>query len=178
MKRIFYYLNYKNLFQDIKKCGFVYSWKKLVISYVVALFSAICIGLLFRLDWIQIAVILVCAGLALPVLIVNGYNSSYQQRRFSDVNQYVEQMLYYFKANNYLILDSLTEIQKLFPTGPMRAAIEKGILHIKQGYDGILREGALQFIEEEYPCERVRKLHKFMISVNRNGGKCDGPRGP
>lgn len=173
MKKIFYYLNYKNLFKEIKQYGFVYSWKKLLVSYAITIAAAICIGILFELELPEITVILVCAVLALPLLIRNAYNSLYQQKRFSDVNQYVEKMLYSFKADNFQILNALRDVQSLFPTGPMHEAIEKGLANVENAYEGDLKEAALNLIEQEYPCERIRKLHKFMLSVSRNGGECE-----
>lgn len=173
MKKIFYYLNYKNLFQEIKQYGFVYSWKKLLVSYGITIFAAICIGLLFQLEIPEITIILVCAALVLPLLIRNAYNSLFQQKRFSDVNQYVEKMLYSFKANHFMILDALRDVQKLFPTGPMHDVIEQGLSNVDKAYEGDLKEAALNLVEQEYPCERIRKLHKFMLSVSRNGGECE-----
>ena len=71
-----YYLNHKNLIGEIENYGYVFKFKKLLITYLCVLAGCILAGWLYKLPLYGYAVIIVFALLQTPFLIRNYYKSS------------------------------------------------------------------------------------------------------
>ena len=164
-----YYLNHKNLIGEIENYGYVFKFKKLLITYLCVLAGCILAGWLYKLPLYGYAVIIVFALLQTPFLIRNYYKSLYEQRRFSDASKYVERMLYYFKAKGK-ILDALIDAEKVFPDGHMKDCIHNAVRHIQDTVDENAVKDALRIIEQEYSCRRIKRLHIFMLQIEKDGG--------
>lgn len=168
-----YYLNPLNLVSKVEAYGYEYSIKNVLITYVIAIFTAICASLIYQLNIVQIFALCIFALCLTPKLIVNGFKNLHQQKRFADVNKYIEKMLYYFKSSKKILV-SLTDIQRLFPEGEMSEAINDAITHIRTATTGNdLTEEGLEIIAKRFPCARIKTLHGFLLSVERVGGDCD-----
>lgn len=186
------YLNNKNLIGEIEHYGYVYSVKKLVLTYVLMLASGIIAAYLFRLHlagYISISVYLL---LITPKLIAQAYKTMYEQRRFSDASKYIEKMLYYFKAHNKIIT-ALSDASLIFPEGEMKDTILQAVDYIYNQDDSIfdketreyfkndftatstrtVEEKALKIIELKFPNKRIKRMHSFFIKVEENGGNPD-----
>ena len=168
-----YYLNPINLSKRVEAYGYEYSWKNVLTTYFIAMFTAVCASLIYQLNVVQVFTLcIICLALT-PKLIVNGFKNMYQQKRFADVNKYIEKMLYYFKSSKKILV-SLTDIQRLFPEGEMSDAIRDAITHIRTSTSGRdLTEEGLEIIAKRFPCGRINTLHGFLLSVERIGGDCD-----
>ena len=142
-----YYLNHKNLIGEIENYGYVFKFKKLLITYLCVLAGCILAGWLYKLPLYGYAVIIVFALLQTPFLIRNYYKSLYEQRRFSDASKYVERMLYYFKAKGK-ILDALIDAEKVFPDGHMKDCIHNAVRHIQDTVDENAVKDALRIVEQ------------------------------
>ena len=163
----------KNLIGEIERYGYVYSFKNMLIQYFVAVLLSILAGYLFKLSIGGYAVLIITAVLVTPGLVRSSYKNAYEQRRFSDVNKYVEKILYYFKSSGK-ILDSLDNALQIFSDGEMHDCISKAIEYIVSSdeiYD--VEENALKIIDKAFPCEKVKNAHKFMLMVEKNGGEYD-----
>ena len=167
-----YYLNHKNLIGEIENYGYVFKFKKLLITYLCVLAGCILAGWLYKLPLYGYAVIIAFALLQTPFLVRNYYKSLYEQRRFSDASKYVERMLYYFKAKGK-ILDALIDVEKIFPEGHMKDCIGNAISHIQNTIDENAVKDALEIIEQEYYCTRINRLHKFLLQIETDGGDVD-----
>lgn len=172
-KGVLYYMNPLHLVADINGYGYDYSIKTVIVSYVVAIVAAVATGLLYKLNIFQMIILGLIAIIATPFLIANSFKSTYQQKRFSEVSSYIEKMLYYFKSSKKIII-ALEDMQRLFPTGEMREAIDDAIDHIRTAVsnEDITAE-ALEMISNKYPCERIRTMHGFLLSVESKGGESD-----
>lgn len=170
---VFYYLNPFHLMSLVEGYGFAYSMKKILASYGIAITAAVAAGLLYKMNMMQIMIICIMAILATPFIVINGFKLIYQQNRFLQVNKYIEKMLYYFQSNGKILV-SLKDILRLFPSGEMHDVLEDAIEHIETSYSQAdITEEALLMIEEKFPCGRIRTLHGFLLSVERNGGNSD-----
>ena len=114
----------ENISEELQKYGYVFSWKKNIVLYVIAFLSTILLGRLFRLQ--GITQILLCIGtlLMFPFFLMNTYRSRYNQKRFSDLNIYMEQYLYSFQKTGK-VLETLEDVSKLFVDGEMKTCIEE-----------------------------------------------------
>lgn len=171
-KHFFYYLNHKNLIGEIEQYGYVITLKKIIIAYVGMIMGSIVAAYLFRLRPIGYAVICGASVLLTPLLVLYSYRALYEQRRFSDASKYMEKMLYYFKSSRK-ILDSLEKASVIFHPGVMKTAIDDAILYIHTENVSDIEENALMIIEKEFPNNKIRRLHKYLLSVEKNGGNPD-----
>ena len=96
-----------------------------------------------------------------------------EEKRFSDVNIYLEQMLYSFRKSGK-ILSALLDVEKLFPTGSMGETIHEAAGYIQETYDGEkITEKALTIIETEYHTRRMVSAHRLMLKAEQIGGSCE-----
>lgn len=154
---------------EIAGYGFSYSLKKFYLTMALFFASVLVTGYLFKLHWQYIA-ILACTVLAcVPFIILGQYKYLYEQKRFTDVSTYVEQMIYNFKKQPK-ILNALTDVRRLFnqSDNKMGTVLDAAIASIQK--DGNGYETALNLIYESYPCSRVKSLHRFMIKIEKTGG--------
>lgn len=155
---------------EIAGYGFTYSLKKVYVTMLIFFVGILITGFLFKL---QMSYILILGGigiLMLPMIIISQYKYLFEQRRFTDVSTYVEQMIYNFKKQPK-ILNALIEVKRMFVNdgkSQMASTLEKAIKSIQE--DGADYTGALSSIYEQYPCSRVKSLHRFMMKIERNGG--------
>lgn len=167
------YLNPKNIATEVHRYGYDFSMKK-YIRNISLVFAAIAIlAYFYKLNNLCIFLILALTALFLPSLLFTTYKNMYEQKKFDDLTNYMEQMLYSFKRRNK-ILTSLEDTLYLFPEGEMHEAIEKAIRHIREADTrGDIYKEALSFIEEDYGCKRLRTLHDFLIKIENTGGEYD-----
>lgn len=112
------------------------------------------------------AILIVIFLCSLPVIIVDQFRFLYEQKRFRQSVDYMEQMIYSFKKTPKILV-SLQDVLSL-SDGKMKECLQQAIEAIEHGD---LYEDALLPIENEYGCERMKILHDFMIKVERQGGK-------
>lgn len=145
-------------------------WTKCLCIFTAAAAGGM-LGYIFRLGLTGSLIMIFGIFLMLPKLIFNLYKSKYEKLRFEDVNIYMEQILYAFREKSK-ILDSLENIQMLFPNGNMNGVICRSIdmIHQRTG-TGKTERLALSMIEERYPCSRLRVLHDFMLNAEEVGGE-------
>lgn len=90
--------------------------------------------------------------------------------QFQEAITYMEQLLFTFQSKKK-ILGSLLDIQPLFADSPMGTVIEEACDYIRNGEEtnrGF--RGANELIEEKYPCQRIRRIHRFLEHVEEYGG--------
>lgn len=164
-------LNPKNLQKVIDEYGYSFSIGKYAVFIAAVITGAVICGLLFSLKWYYIALIAGTGILCLPSLILDGYKNMYEHKRFLDISDYMEQILYSFK-NSQKILTALKDTQTLFEVkGNMHETIQKMVNYIEIGkYQKNLYREAFSIIEREYPCKRLYAIHDYLESVEQNGG--------
>lgn len=129
------------------------------------------ICLAYRLNIISI-ILCMSAGVA--------FNYFYQREeikrrrlleRFKDGIMYMEQMIYSFKKQPKIRL-ALQDAQKI-GSSEVKELLEEVIVNIDTNESENIYEEALELVEKEYKCKRIRSLHKFLIKIEEHGGEYD-----
>lgn len=168
-------LHPKNLEKEVHVYGYHFSWKSHVALMAGALLGIGAVGILFRLKLLYFMIVLAAVILVLPVLVLDMYKKMYEQKRFSDVCSYMEQLLYAFQKTGKVV-SALKETREIFDEGQMRRCIEEAILYMELGRaesaQGVLREG-LQRIEQQYACSKLMMVHGVLIDAEEYGGEAE-----
>ena len=167
-KNAFYYANPKNVSAEVKEYGYELKASKTIIFYAIYMVTMLVFSFLFSLHWISTVIVLVAGFLFVPYIVAMGYKNMHEQQRFSEATQYIEQMLYSFR-NNRKVITSLKDVESIFEKGTMRSCIREAQFKILNNTEEGEKE-ALRVIEEKYNCEKIKKMHAFMIKVERLGG--------
>lgn len=155
---------------EIELYGYSYSLKKHLLLVTGVLVALVGLASILGLTMLQILILVALFFVFIPRLILNSYLNMYEQKKFVDVSNYIEQMLYSFKQRSK-ILDALEDTALLFPDGTMGDTLREMIAYIHNGITyGNLYEEAFEMIEQEYGCEILRRIHTFMIRVEEVGG--------
>lgn len=171
MKNKFKYFNPNNLIKEIRMYGYYYSLKNQLFLTLVILLCLFGMGKLLGLENIQILVLAILIFIKVPKLILNVYINMFEQKKFADVSNYAEQMLYSFKRKSK-ILNALEDTSLLFPDNLMGETIQNAINHIEQATtEGNVYEESFGIIEKEYGCDVVSRIHSFMNRVELSGGE-------
>lgn len=160
------YLNPKEMETEIIGYGYQYSLKSYLITLFLSLAVVVAVCRFFQLTPKYMAILIVIFCFSLPVIIVDQFRFLYEQKRFRQSVDYMEQMIYSFKRKPK-ILESLRDVLSL-SDGKMAECLNQAIEAINRGDS---YEDALLPIENEYGCERMKILHDFLIKVERQGGK-------
>ena len=151
--------------------GYHYSWKKYIVTNIGVIMGLVLIAKLLSLSIEYTIMLGVIAVLCEPYLILNGYMNMYEQKRFMEASNYMEQMLYSFKRKSK-IMNALEDSLLLFPDSLMGKCIEDTMEHISTSdTEGNIYQESFGIIEKEYGCEMMRKIHTFMIRVETSGGE-------
>lgn len=154
----------------VRNYGFEISVSKYISQMICMSLLMYGFGRLMGLTGMYLWCLLVVVGITIPLQIHNLCRSKYEESRFVDISNYIEQLLYSFKRHSKII-NALEEASIIFPEGEMGQTIEKALNHIQElSAGGYSYEEALGFIVERYDCEIVRRVHKFIISVELFGG--------
>lgn len=165
----------KNTLSDeLTTYGYVFSMKKSIIMYALAVAAMFLLGKVFRLNTVSIIVISAVAVIMLPFFIRNQLRNKYIQRQFSDLNIYMEQYLYSFRKTKK-VLTALKDVETLFEDGEMKETIHAAIHHIEKTFDekDVVKNG-LKIIEDKYDNDVLRMIHRFSLEAETLGGNCDG----
>lgn len=155
---------------EIHMYGYDYSTGSYLKSLLFSFAGVGAVGHCFQLKWQYIAVLLLGFLLLMPIIILSVYRNMYEQKKFVDVGNYVEQLLFSFKRRSK-ILTALEDTLVLFPDGNLHDCIEGAIQYIRAAPESTdIYRNALGIIEREYGCKTVETAHRFLCNVEHNGG--------
>lgn len=165
-------LNPQNIAIELKSYDQDFNVKRIFISYLVVVAFSIALGYIAQLKLVPIIIISVIAVAFAPHIILHAVRSAYEQKRFSDVCNYTEQLLYAFRKTKK-IQTSLIECSSVFPSGNLHKCIENALDYIQNTYDNEIdvEAEALQMIENEYPNLLIHSIHSFILKAERKGGE-------
>lgn len=162
------YYSVSNIRQLAGQGGVRYSFKKNVIAALMFVFAITLIAFFYRIRWELIIILIAVALLFMPILIYQYYNQKKENKRFNDVDIYLHQMAYSFQRYPKINL-ALSDTAKV-ATGNMSRLINKAIMVLESSDSDKVYYKALKVIEQEYNCERIITLHRFLISIEERGG--------
>lgn len=114
------------------------------------------------------------------LVVIPHFEKRYKQmqsckRRFYDVSQYLDTILYAFVKEEKVDL-AVRDVYHSLPEGMMKSLVEKAYDYMTMTYDEVeVLEEALAMITQEYPCKRIQDVHKFMTHVEYYGGEIERP---
>lgn len=158
------------LTKEINGYGFEYRMSDFLKFTVLCLAGLVIAGILYKLHFVpNIIVLIIAAVMMIPGVISAQFKFVYEQQRFSEATDYMEQMIYSFMKKPKII-QALMDTQDMCE-GHMKERIGRAIKYIQNGsYKTNLYLEAFGIIEEEYGCERMLSLHKFLAKVENQGG--------
>ena len=163
----------KYIWTELTEYGFTFVLLKRLLFYAVTIAISVGIGFLFELKWWGILAVMIFDLLTMPFVVSAYFRNKFEKRRFRDVESYIEQMLYSFRRNGKII-SALRDTLVVFPHGAMHNQINRAIAYIREsGKAGSPYEKALSFIEDVFPCRKIRALHRYIIRVEQHGGDYD-----
>lgn len=169
-------LNPSNLQKKIDSYGYNFTIGKYLSSVLLSIAATLVFGWLFSLKWECMVVLAIVITMMLPSIILTGYKNMYEHKRFIDLSDYMEQILYSFKVHGKIV-SALKDTKTLFD-GKMNTAIQEAYDYIEKGRteskDGDLYREALGKIERQYPNEHLSTIHSYLQVVEKNGGDTDG----
>lgn len=126
--------------------------------------------LLLRLNWIICIVLFLLLLAMFPFHRKKNNEKKRQEQRFADVCLYIDTLLYAFEKNGK-IDGAIEETAEALPEGKLKETVIKALDHMRLTFDDsdILADG-LAVIEQEYPCRRIKNIHRFMEHVEYYGG--------
>lgn len=171
--KCFYLLSPKNLAMEVSRYGYTFSVKGFWKKYVLAIAGLIIVGFIYQLQLFYMMIVFLFVMLLSPFIILNMYRNAYEQKRFLDVTNYLEQILYSFKRIPKIMI-SLEDTLVVFPDGRMHDLISKTLEHIQtKELEGDIYQDAFVELENEYGCRRLKQVHTFLIKVEQLGGEFD-----
>lgn len=155
--------------QYIKGYGFEYSFSKFIKTTILFFAGIIFAGFLYQLNWNGLLIVVIAAIISMPLVMMSQVRYLQEQQRFSDATTYMEQMIYMFKKRPQ-ILFALRETKDIL-SEKAKKICEEAIHKLETGdYNTNMYEESLQCIEQEYGCERMRVIHRFLFRVEAEGG--------
>ena len=104
------------------------------------------------------------------IIIIRQFKYMYEQQRFRDVVNYLEQMMYSFKKQPKIIV-ALEETKQLCEGRILELIDEAEKAISSPGAVDDLYRHALSCIEQEYRCDRMKMLHDYLVKVENLGGQ-------
>ena len=168
-----FYISPLRATEALQSIGEMYDRKLAKMYYFGLLVIALILGMLFEVHLFFLLIIIVIYMLCVPQLIYNQKKSSYEEKRFYDINSYMSQMAQSFIYTQDVIA-SLEETAACFPSGFMYDRFQTMFKMLESGRGDIKRaeKDVLDYIEVHYDCEKLRDLHNFFLNAEELGGDC------
>ena len=143
--------------------------------YFIAFIVVYTLHVVLKLNWYMTLLLGVFACIMVP-----RHRKRYEiflenKRHFFEVSSYLDTLLYSFVKEEKVVL-AISDVSQTLPQGEMKKLVEKALDYMQLTFDeiAVLQEG-LRLIEQNYPCQRVKDVHKFMIHVEHYGGEIERP---
>lgn len=169
MKKLIKYFSLSSLSGDISGYGYSFSLRKYIISIISVTGCITLISLIYKLKPQYILCIIICSLLILPLLIRKKYRNNHRMKEFSDVDVYLHQMVYSF-IRTPKIHTALSDTYAI-ADDHLKTLIKEALDELEYSMGDNVYHEALEIIEKEYNCSRVRTLHRFLINVETKGGR-------
>jgi len=171
LKRILYYLNPKNVSLEITGYGYTYTIWNTVVAYISTVLVMIIFSAFLSVNIGGIGICIAFSMILLPYVIVLSYRGMYEQKRFSEVCQYIEHSLYAFQKSSRIV-ETLETIWTILPEGSkIKDLVAETIEYILYDTkDEAVISNGLKKIEEGYHSDRIKAVHAMMMRIEQSGG--------
>ena len=142
-------MSYKKLDKEIRGWGYEYNAKKYLATMFLVLVGMVTVGYFFLLKIWFVAILALCAVLAMPFIVLAQFAYIGNNDKFEDIVNYLEQMILSFKRSPK-ILSAMKDSRDL-ATGKMRKCLNEAIEIIETDTESQdVYEKAFSIIEKEY----------------------------
>ena len=93
----------RSLSDELKKYGYVFSTRRSILLYMTAFAGMLALGRFFSLGIFAQLCLCLAGFFTLPFFLRNALKNRYHQKRFSDLNIYMEQFLYSFQKSGKVL---------------------------------------------------------------------------
>ena len=153
-----------HLTKEIQGFGYDYKASDYLKNIGLVMIGMVAASIFFGLKWWAVALLAMAVLLAFPVIIKAQFEVVSNNDDFEQILAYIEQMIIAFK-NNPKILLSMKETLPIVE-GKMRERVEEAIHIIENDAKSPnVYQRAFAVIENEYKCSRIRRLHRFIYTV-------------
>ncbi|MBR3811959.1 MAG: hypothetical protein IKJ16_06505 [Agathobacter sp.] len=143
--------------------------------YSIAFVLVFTLHVLLKLNWYMTALLLLYAILVIPLHRKRHEIYKKNKNRFFDVSNYLDTLLYSFVKEEKVVL-AMSDVSQTLPQGEMKTLVQKAYEYMQMTFHNIeVLEAALDMIEKEYPCQRMKDVHHFMTHVEYYGGDIEKP---
>lgn len=169
MKRLIRYFSGRSVIKDISAYGYDFSMKKYILAITTGLLVIFGISMIYGLKPVCVIITGLVSISVIPGIIRKRYYNNNRLKKFMDVDIYLHQMAYSFMRNPK-IYTALEDTGKI-AGGTLGRVIEQAMDELEYGMGEDVYANALYIIEKEYNCSRIRTLHKFIIGIEKRGGR-------
>lgn len=162
------YIRFRNLQTRINGYGYHYSFSRYLALLFLGMSVIVGIGKLNGLKLMNICVLIGQVFIIIPLLLFVQFRYLYEQQRFQDLVNYMEQMMYSFQKHSKIV-SALEEVENLME-GDIKFRIQQIRNSIESSKDLSYKE-AFQILEIAYPCDRLMIMHELFIKVESIGGQ-------
>lgn len=163
-------LSLKSMFAEIESYGYHYSFKQFLLQLVIVWGIMGVAAYFYKMALIPVIILAVLCTVLTPVMILAQYRYKYEYNKFNDVSDYLQQMATSFLKTKK-IRDSLDEVAVILNGRRIHSAIMEAIDFLDNHTSDTYYEDAFAKIEQEYGCEKMTALHKYLIKVEAEGGE-------
>ena len=161
----------KRLSDELSRYGYVFSVKKTGVLYLIAFSGLLGLGRLFSLHLYEQISLCIIGLFFFPFFLRNSLKNQFYQKRFSDLNLYMEQFIYSFLKTGK-ILATLEDLSLVFEKEEIKEKIEEAKEYILHTYDEEdVEKKALKIIEDEYENYILSLIHRFCLQAESLGGE-------
>lgn len=143
--------------------------------YFIAFIIVYALHVLLKLNWVISVLLMIFALIMIPQHRKRYHKAKENQNRFFDVSLYLDTILYAFVKEEKVDL-AIRDVSQTLPKGRMKELVDQALEHMLMTFDEAeILEESLRYIEEEYPCQRLKDVHQFMTHVEYYGGEIERP---
>lgn len=143
--------------------------------YFIAMIIVYALHVLLKLNWYMTMVLVLFSLIIIPLHKKRYQKAVENKKRFFDVSDYLDTLLYSFIKEEKVAM-SIYDVSQTLPQGKMKDIVEQAFDYMQLTFDEIeLLKESLLIVENEYPCQRIHDIHKFMVHVEYYGGEIEKP---
>ena len=158
------------LTKEIQGYGFDYKASDYLKNIGLVMIGMVAASIFFGLKILAVAVLALSIIVAFPIITSAQFEVISNNEDFEQIITYIEQMIISFK-NNPKILLSMKESLPIID-GKMRERVQEAIHIIENDAKSPnVYQRAFSVIENEYKCSRIRRLHRFIYTVEQENSQ-------
>ena len=144
-------------------------------SYGIGIIIVGFLHVLLKLEWKTTVALAIFVFLIIPFHQRLYRKSKKNEKAFYEVSLYLDTLLYSFVKEEKVLL-AIQDVFFAMPPGEFKELVSKTLDYMNMAHDDVeVLDTGLNMIEKEYPCQRVKDVHQFMLHAEYYGGEIEKP---